>query len=117
MDPPVETTSFLPLTEVTYFILISLAPGPRHGYAIMKDVRLLSQERVNLSTGTLYGALKRLLELDWISRNGDQTTSASGRVRKAYQLTGLGKHVLQAEVQRLDTLVAAAHLRAVHDIS
>jgi len=116
MDTSAETYSFLPLTEVTYFILISLAPGPSHGYAIMKDVRLLSQGRVALSTGTLYGALKRLLELEWISRNGDQTMGASGRVRKAYRLTPMGKQVLQAEVQRLDTLVAAAHLRAVNDI-
>jgi len=112
-----EIHPYLPLTEVTYFILISLAPGPSHGYAIMKDVRQMSQGRVTLSTGTLYGALKRLLELEWISRNGDQSKRTPGRVRKAYRLTLLGRQVLQAELQRLDTLVAAAHQRAVNDTS
>jgi DNA-binding PadR family transcriptional regulator len=117
MDTSEEIYSSLPLTEVTYFILISLAPGPSHGYAIMKDVRQLSQGRVTLSTGTLYGALKRLLEQDWISRNGDQPKGTPGRVRKAYRLTPLGRQVLQAELQRLDNLVAAAHLRAVNEAS
>ena len=63
--------SFLPLSEAVFFILLSLAPGPRHGYAILKEVATLSQERVNLSTGTLYGALKRMLEQNWIERVDD----------------------------------------------
>ena len=109
MDPQ----SNLPLTEVTYFILLSLAPGPRHGYAIMKDVRFLSQGRVVLSTGTLYGALKRLLEQGWILRSDDPLPSDGGRQRKAYRLTELGRRVLEAEVRRLDNLVSAAQLRSV----
>ena len=109
MDPQ----SSLPLTEVTYFILLSLAPGPRHGYAIMKDVRFLSKGRVVLSTGTLYGALKRLLEQGWILRSDDPLASDSGRQRKAYRLTELGRRVLEAEVRRLDNLVTAAQLRSV----
>ena len=55
---PHDISANLPLTEATYFILLSLALGPRHGYLIMKDVRSLSRGRVTLSTGTLYGALK-----------------------------------------------------------
>ena len=105
--------SYLPLTEVTYLILLSLANEPKHGYAIMKDVQYLSQERVTLSTGTLYGALKRLLDQGWILRCGDAEINHSGRVRKSYRLTELGYSVLQAEVVRLDHLVAAAQLRAV----
>ena len=111
MDKPSEIESSLPLTEVTYFILLSLAPGPRHGYAIMKDVRTLSKDRVSLSTGTLYGALKRLLEQGWISRIEEQPLPRSGRVRKAYILTNLGQRLLHAEVQRLEALVTAARLR------
>jgi DNA-binding PadR family transcriptional regulator len=111
----VDIQSLLPLTEVTYFILISLAPAPRHGYAIMKDVRHLSKERVKLSTGTLYGAIKRLLELGWISRDDDPTYQNNGRVRKAYQLTSLGRRVLEAEIGRLDNLVAAAQGRALRE--
>jgi DNA-binding PadR family transcriptional regulator len=107
----------LPLTESTYFILLSLAPGPRHGYAVMKDVQSLSQERVVLSTGTLYSALKRLLDQGWIIRVDDPHNGSDGRVRKAYQLTSIGQRILQAEVERLAGLVGAAQLRSVGDIS
>ncbi len=113
MNKPTDIQSNLPLTEVTYFILLSLASGPKHGYAIMKDVHAISQERVALSTGTLYGALKRLLEQGWILRTSDPEPNGSERVRKSYRLTDLGRRVLQAEVARLDHLVAAAQLRAV----
>lgn len=100
-----------PLSEATLFILLSLSGEPRHGYAIMKDVETMSQGRVKLSTGTLYGALRRLLEGGWIRRAGDTPASEAGRVRKVYALTDLGRHVLNAEVARLKMLVTAAHLR------
>ena len=63
-----NTPPIAPLTESTYFILLSLSPEPKHGYAIMKEVQELSEGRVVLSTGTLYGALKRLLDEGWIIR-------------------------------------------------
>lgn len=63
-----ETLEELPLTETTFFILLSLSPKPKHGYAMMKDVESLSEGRIRLSTGTLYGAIKRLLEKGWIKR-------------------------------------------------
>jgi DNA-binding PadR family transcriptional regulator len=101
-----------PLTEATLLILLSLAPQPQHGYAIMKDVAALSDGRVKLSTGTLYGALNRLLEQGWIERveDGDEI---GGRQRKAYQLTGAGRAVLNTEVARLKKLVAMAQTRRV----
>jgi len=79
----------------------------------MKDVRYLSRDRVVLSTGTLYGALKRLLDQGWILRVDDSHDNGSSRVRKVYRLTNLGQHVLQAEVMRLNSLVTAAQLRAI----
>lgn len=96
--------------------MLSLAPRPRHGYAIMKDVRALSEGRVVLSTSTLYGALKRLLKQGWIERvNPADTLPASsahpGRPRKAYALSHLGRGILDAEIERLHTLVTAARLR------
>ena len=103
----------LPLTEATLFIMLSLTPKPKHGYAIMKDVRTLSENRVVLSTGTLYGALKRLLERGWIERVDDLASEETGRTRKPYALTDLGWRILNAEVARLRTLVAVAHLRRV----
>jgi DNA-binding PadR family transcriptional regulator len=101
-----------PITETTYFILLSLAQGPSHGYAIMKDVRQLSLERVVLSTGTLYGALKRLLELRWIERSDDPAAGENGRERKLYRLTNLGQAALDDEIERLNVLLAAAGQRA-----
>jgi len=92
-------------------ILLSLAPGRNHGYAIMKDVEALSDGRVTLSTGTLYGALKRLLDQEWIERLDELDTVQTGRLRKAYRLTRLGRRILEAETARLDHLVTAARVR------
>lgn len=102
-----------PLTEATFCILLSLAAEPKHGYAIMKDVQALSDGRVVLSTGTLYGALKRQLEQGWIKRLNEAGQSAAepakpGRRRKSYTLTRLGWRVLDAEVSRLQRLVSIA---------
>jgi len=113
MGEPTDVQNGLPLTETTYFILLSLAPGPSHGYAIMKDVQQLSQARVILSTGTLYGALKRLLELGWIERVDDPAASENGRERKSYRLTQLGQAALDGEIERLNRLLAAAGQRVV----
>jgi DNA-binding PadR family transcriptional regulator len=113
MGDPVEVPNGQPMTETTYFILLSLAPGPSHGYAIMKDVQQLSQARVVLSTGTLYGALKRLLELGWIERVDDSGTGENGRERKSYRLTQLGQTALDGEIERLNGLLAAAGQRVM----
>jgi len=109
MTSAADIESNLPLTEVAFFILLSLAPGARHGYAMMKDVQELSGGRVQLSTGTLYGALKRMLESGWIERKDEELIS--GRERKTYTLTAAGRALLSAETQRLNRLVAAARLR------
>ena len=98
-----------PLTEATFFILLSLAPAPRHGYAIMKEVGALSEGRVSLSTGTLYGALKRLLEQGCIKRVGQ--SDKDPRARQAYALTEAGRKVLDAEVARLESLASLVRRR------
>lgn len=101
----------LPLSEAVFFILLSLSPSPKHGYAIMKDVEALSNSQVSLSTGTLYGALKRLLDSGWIRRI-DEDGNETGRERKAYVLTQLGKGILQAETARMQYLVIVAQERS-----
>jgi len=114
MTTEIENT---PLTEATYFIMLSLSHKPRHGYAIMKDVRILSEDRLVLSTGTLYGVLKRLLKQGWIKRTeGEQDKNKyeeAGRIRKAYALTNLGRRVLKTEIARLQLMVDAAHPRSI----
>ncbi len=103
-----ELQAQLPLTETTFFILLALAAEPRHGYAIMKDVTVLSDGRMQLGTGTLYGALKRLLDQDWIARLDNEENDGGGRERKSYRLTETGQRILAAEIERLRTLLAAA---------
>ena len=105
---PDNLQSGLPLTESTFFILLSLAHEPKHGYAILRDVATLSDRRVSLSTGTLYGALKRLLVQGWIERIDDAQVDISGRPRKTYALTPLGQRILAAETERLQNLVRIA---------
>jgi len=103
------TQSQLPLTETTLYILLSLVPQPQHGYAIMKEVEGMSNGRVHLSTGTLYGAIKRMLEQGWIERYDE--TVVDGRSRKAYRLTDLGGRILQAETARMQSLITVAQQR------
>ena len=100
--------SQLPLREPTFFILLSLSPGPKHGYAILKSVEDLSDGRLILSTGTLYGAIKRLLARGWIRRVEDPLPNGTNRERKAYELSNLGRNVLNTELTRLEELVSVA---------
>lgn len=110
--------AFLPLTEVTFFILLSLSPAPKHGYAIAKDIQVLSNSRVTLSTSTLYTALKRLLEEKWIERSDEENeTGESGRLRKVYSLTQFGRDILDAEIKRLQSLIASAQIRLIGEKS
>lgn len=113
---PIDPLDYLPLTESTFYILLSLAPGKKHGYAIMKDVKDLSNERVNLSTSTLYTAVGRLLDQELIERLSDDDQDAGpGLPRKSYILTDLGRRVLEAESVRLQGMVKEANLRLSRD--
>jgi len=98
----------LPLTEPVLMVLLSLAEQPRHGYSIIKDVEQLSGGRVVLSTGTLYGALLRLLDRGWIERFEEEDAS---RDRRAYRLTALGRRNLKQEFERMRHLTKLASLR------
>ena len=81
---------------------------PKHGYAIMKEVKELSKGRIKFSTGTLYGAIRRLLEQGWIKRVTDPEPNPTERERKAYTLTDKGRKAVNTEVERLKSLVSTA---------
>lgn len=126
--PTPPETDPQPLSEAVYFILASLATAPGeqaemnpggepnlatgglHGYAILKTVEEMSAGRLVLSTGTLYGALRRLLEAGWIERVAERAEEegASGRERKVYRLTFQGQRVFLNEVERLRGLLRLA---------
>lgn len=96
------------ISEPVLLILLSLAEQPRHGYAILQDTERMSEGRVRLSTGTLYGALRRLLEEGWIERFQERDNS---RGKQAYRLTATGQRNLQTEVSRMKQLTRVAALR------
>ena len=97
-----------PLTEPVLLILLSLANRPLHGYALLKDIEMLSNGRVRLSTGTLYGALSRLLQDSWIDRSVQADTS---RDKQAYRITATGREHLHRELDRMKQLTQAARAR------
>jgi DNA-binding PadR family transcriptional regulator len=89
------------LTEAVFYILLSLY-SPMHGYGIMQNVRELSNERVNLGAGTLYGAINTLLEKDWIKSIEGEKDSR----KKEYEITILGKSMIRGEIVRLEELLS-----------
>lgn len=90
------------LTESTYYILLSLV-SPRHGYGIMQMTEQLSDGRVRLAAGTLYGALTALCDKGWIRLLPSEEDSR----KKEYAITHRGREALEAEVRRLRELVAS----------
>ena len=100
----------LPLTPALFHVLLSLTDGEKHGYAIIKEVEERTGGSVRLSTGTLYGIVKRLLQDGWIR---DSALGSTDR-RRAYRLTAFGRKVAQAEADRLRELVRAADRKALY---
>jgi len=97
------TIELNPLRESSFYILVCIAKRPIHGYGIIKETESMSNGRVKLSNGTLFGALKRMLEMDWISRN--ENPELNSREKVVYRITEKGMKVLNAETSRLRSLV------------
>jgi DNA-binding PadR family transcriptional regulator len=110
-DPsPIEP----PLTPAIFHILLALAAGEMHGYAIMQEIAILSDGQVHVGPGTLYGSIKRLLAAKLIEESGDRPDPAlDDERRRYYRLTQDGHRVLTAEAERLQGLVRAAQVRNV----
>ena len=101
----------LPLTAPLFHVLVSLADEDRHGYAIIKDVDDRTNGDVRLSTGTLYGIIKRLLADGWIAEARTRRAAADDDERRRYyRLTVAGRAAALAETARLER--AAAQGRA-----
>jgi DNA-binding PadR family transcriptional regulator len=94
------------LTPAVFHVLLALAGGKLHGYAIAKEIGRQTDGQIRMGAGTLYGTLQRLLDQGWIA-----VSDAPGEVderRRYYRLTGLGKRALDEEVERMDALVRTA---------
>jgi len=96
-----------PLSEPVLWILVSLSRQPQHGYSLMKDVESLSDGRTRLGTGTLYGAIRRLIDEELIEAIEHADSS---RDKQTYRLTRSGRARLQVELERVHRFVRAAAL-------
>lgn len=106
-DPKPEI--FLPLQPAVFHILIALAGRDLHGYAIMQDVAARTNGKVQLSAGTLYSSIRRMLEQGLIEELRDSPDSSStDERRRYYRLTRLGKRVAAGEVERIGSLLKQA---------
>jgi DNA-binding PadR family transcriptional regulator len=96
------------LTPALHHILLALLTGERHGYALMKDVEAMTAGAMRMGPGTLYGALKRLLEAGLVEEAGERQEDGDER-RRYYRIGPAGRRVVIAETERLQRLVDFAH--------
>jgi DNA-binding PadR family transcriptional regulator len=114
---PIQTNipeGVLPLTPAVFNILLALADGEKHGYAIMLEVEQNTQGEVKMGPGTLYGSIKRMLAAGLIEESDERPDpNLDDERRRYYRLSGLGQRVLAAEADRLSRQVAVARLKHV----
>lgn len=103
------TNEFQPLTPAVFHILLALMDQERHGYGIMKEVEAQTEGEMVLRPGTLYQAIKRMLDMGLIEESDDRPDPAlDDERRRYYRVAGLGHKVAQAEVERLHKLLRLA---------
>ena len=114
MTDPHRAAGPLPLTPAILHVLLALADGERHGYAIMQEVERLTGGRVRLGPGTLYGSIKRMLAAGLIEEADERPDPAlDDERRRYYRVTARGRRATAAEVERLSGLVRVAKLKKV----
>jgi DNA-binding PadR family transcriptional regulator len=100
---------YIPLPPSVFQILIALADRERHGYAIMQDIAARTDDKLRLSPGTLYGAIKRMLEQGFIEECDERPDpNMDDERRRYYRITKLGRRIAGAETERLSKLVSQA---------
>ncbi|HSG46343.1 MAG TPA: PadR family transcriptional regulator [Longimicrobiales bacterium] len=112
MSRDAELDAVLPLTSTVFHMLVALADGPRHGYAIARDVEDLTDGRIAMGPGTLYGSLARMQEAGLIAEAqnpGEEGLHAERR--RYYRMTALGSAALSVESERLLRAARVARAR------
>jgi DNA-binding PadR family transcriptional regulator len=106
--------SFIPLTPAVFHIMLALADGEKHGYAIMQEVEAISHAQIKMGPGTLYGSIKRMIASGLIEEVDERSDpELDDQRRRYYRLTGLGISVLNAEAQRLAAILEKARAKHV----
>ncbi len=99
----------VPLPVAQLHILLALATGDKHGYAIMQEVESLTEGTVTMGPGTLYGAIKKMLKVGLVEESDERPDpEMDDQRRRYYRVTGLGERVLEAEVNRMEQLARVA---------
>src|ERR1035437_2690479 len=98
-----ESEDMLPLSPAVFHVLMALAGGERHGYAIMQEVAEHTDGRIKMGPGTLYGTIKRLLEAGLIEESDERPDpQVDDERRRYYRLSGVGQRAVRAEAQRYE---------------
>ena len=100
------------MTPAVIHVLLALAGGERHGYAILKDVQLNAGSRLRFGPGTIYGTLQRLMEAGWVEEAASPGADVDPR-RRYYRMTRSGREALGAEVDRLGALLDTARAHRI----
>jgi len=113
-DEKRDPRSLLPLTPAVLHILLALVDGERHGYGIMQEVAARTGGTIRMGPGTLYGSIKRMMADGLIEESGERPDPAmDDERRRYYRLTGFGRRVVRAEVERLEQVVRLAREKQV----
>ena len=109
VKPEIDPLNLLPLTPAVFHVLLALAEGERHGYAIMQEVAASTEGRSKMGPGTLYGTVKRLLEARLIEESDERPDPRlDDERRRYYRLSGMGQRVVRAEAERYAAMVEVA---------
>jgi DNA-binding PadR family transcriptional regulator len=96
------------MRPIEFEILLTLASGERHGYAIIQDIEARSRGTQTIETGTLYRALQRLVEGDLVRPSPSRAAGDGDERRRVYMITPEGRRAAAAEARRMDALVTLA---------
>ena len=107
-----EPSDLLPLPVAQLHILLALADGEKHGYAIMNEVEVMTDGDVTMGPGTLYGTVKRMLDAGLVEETDERPDpELDDERRRYYRLTGFGARVLDAEIARMAQLARTAEAK------
>ncbi|HKG95462.1 MAG TPA: PadR family transcriptional regulator [Gemmatimonadaceae bacterium] len=111
---PADPESLLPLTPLSFHVLVALGDAERHGYGIIKEIEARSDGRIRPGAGTLYAAVQRLQDDGVIEEcDGPAGAREADARRRYYRLTAFGRRVARAEALRLARLLDVARAKAI----
>ena len=112
--PQRDPRTQLPLTPVVLHILLTLAEGARHGYAIAQEIEETTSGQIHMGPGTLYGSIQRMLSASLLEEApAPRRTTDDDARRRYYRMTAFGRAVLELELERLARIVRSAQAKRV----